>query len=322
MKLSIIIPIYKVEKYINECLKSIYLQNIDESLYEVITVNDGTPDNSMTIVEQYARRHKNLIIINQTNKGLSEARNAGTKQAKGDYIWFVDSDDWLQEKSISTLLSHINDNYDAIKILIRSVKEKENTFIDEKYNKYLANKNCISGKEYLFEGGVYAPAQGIIYKRKFLQKYQLYFIPNIYHEDAELGMRALYYAKQIFLIKDICYYYRIRQEGSIMSSLKLKNFQDLLFIYNQRTIFERNILPQDQNSWQGISCKILYTFFYMAKSSNFETNSHDEFWKLYYANKKIFNSSLKHIFHCKHLNKNHIKDYVIFRYIPKLYFKK
>lgn len=321
MKLSIIIPIYKVEKYINECLNSIYLQNINESLFEVIAVNDGTPDNSMTIVERYTRNHKNLIIINQTNKGLSEARNAGLKYAKGDYVWFVDSDDWLPEKSISILLNHTNNNYDAIKILIRRVKEKDNTFIDEKYNKYLVNKNCISGKEYLFEDGIYAPAQGIIYKRLFLQDYHLYFIPNIFHEDAELGMRALYYAKQIYLIKDICYYYRIRQEGSIMSSLKLKNFQDLLYIYNQRVIFGRDILPQDVSFWQGTSCKILYTFFYMAKSSSFETNFHNEFWNLYHTNKKIFNKSLKYIFHCKHLKKRYIKDYIIFRYIPKLYFK-
>lgn len=321
MKLSIIIPIYKVEKYINECLKSIYLQNINESLFEVIAVNDGTPDNSMTIVERYTINHKNLIIINQTNKGLSEARNAGLKYAKGDYVWFVDSDDWLPEKSISILLNHTNNNYDAIKILIRRVKEKDNTFIDEKYNKYLVNKNCISGKEYLFEDGVYAPAQSVIYKRLFLQEYHLYFIPNIYHEDAELGMRALYYAKQIYLIKDICYYYRIRQEGSIMSSLKLKNFQDLLYIYNQRIKFERNILPQDIKYWQGISCNILYTFFYWAKSSNFEARFHNEFWRLYYDNRNTFNKSLKYIFNSKHLKRYQIKDYIIFRYLPKLYFK-
>ncbi len=321
MKLSIIIPIYKVEKYINECLKSIYLQNIDESLFEVITVNDGTPDNSMAIVEQYAKRHKNLIIINQINKGLSEARNTGLKHAKGSYVWFVDSDDWLEENSINTLINHTKENYDAIKILIRRFKEKDSTFIDEKYNKYLANKSCIPGKEYLFDDGIYAPTQSIIYKRLFLQENHLYFIPNIYHEDGEFGMRALYYSKQIFLIKEICYYYRIRQEGSIMSSLKLKNFKDLLYIYNQRVKFENNILPQDIKYWRGNSCKILYTFFHWAKSSKVETIFHNEFWKLYHDNKSIFNSSLKHIFYCKHFNKDFIKYYIIFRFFPKFYFK-
>ena len=108
MYLSIIIPIYKVEKYIHYTLESVYNQDIDEKYFEVICVNDGTPDNSMDIVNEFKISHNNLYVINQTNQGLSEARNTGLKKAKGDYIWFVDSDDTLETGSISKIFQYIS----------------------------------------------------------------------------------------------------------------------------------------------------------------------------------------------------------------------
>ena len=109
MYLSIIIPIYKVEKYIRYTLDSIYNQNANEKSFEVICVNDGTPDNSMNIVEEFKILYNNLHIINQKNEGLSCARNAGLKIAKGDYIWFVDSDDTLEVQSISKVIRKHSD---------------------------------------------------------------------------------------------------------------------------------------------------------------------------------------------------------------------
>ncbi len=104
MQLSIIIPVYKVEKYIRDTLQSIYRQQYDENLFEVIVINDGTPDDSMRIVAEFTNKHANLHIINQKNQGLSCARNAGLKIAQGEYVWFVDSDDTVTEESIVQVL--------------------------------------------------------------------------------------------------------------------------------------------------------------------------------------------------------------------------
>lgn len=104
MFLSIIIPIYKVENYICGTLESIYNQECAEDIFEVICINDGTPDGSMQIVGEFALKHANLHIINQENQGLSCARNAGLRIAKGDYIWFVDSDDQVADGSIKHLV--------------------------------------------------------------------------------------------------------------------------------------------------------------------------------------------------------------------------
>ena len=100
MYLSIIVPVYNVEKYIRPCLESIFFQGLNEKDYEVIVVNDGTRDRSMEVVDSFQTAHSNMTIIHQENQGLSIARNTGMKHAKGDYIAFLDSDDILAKNSL------------------------------------------------------------------------------------------------------------------------------------------------------------------------------------------------------------------------------
>ena len=107
MKLSIVIPVYNVEKYVSECLDSCLEQNVDITDYEIIIVNDGSTDNSANLINLYAKQ-SNIIIINQENLGLSAARNAGIKIAKGEYIWIVDSDDWIEPGILIRILLAIS----------------------------------------------------------------------------------------------------------------------------------------------------------------------------------------------------------------------
>ena len=320
MKLSIIIPIYKVEKYIEHCLYSIYDQKIDEFLFEVIAVNDGTPDNSMNIVKKYANKHKNLHVLNYENQGLSIARNLGLKKASGDYVWFVDSDDWLTNNSLSIVISHLSKNYDVLKIKLCRINESNGKSTIDSYNKYLKNKDVIVGSDFLFADGAYAPAQSFIFNRYFLQKNNLVFFPGIYHEDGEFGMRTLYLAKSIKLLNNICYNYRLR-EGSIMSSFKLKNFQDLIIIYNNMIEFgNKYVKTEDIKHWRGLTVHFIYIFFHWAKSSKFEKNNSSQYWQLYYENKALFNLRLKDIFYRKHFHKSNLKDFLILRFFTKLFF--
>ena len=103
-KISIIIPIYNVEKYIRSCLESLFQQDLDESDFEVILINDGSKDNSMERISDIIKAHQNIITINQKNKGLSIARNIGLKKASGEYILFVDSDDLLISHRLKRLV--------------------------------------------------------------------------------------------------------------------------------------------------------------------------------------------------------------------------
>lgn len=105
MKLSIIIPIYNVESYLKRCLDSIVNQNSNN--IEVIMINDGSTDNGPIIAEQYSRQYENFYLINQENKGLSGARNTGISASKGDYLWFVDSDDYIANDAVDKILDAI-----------------------------------------------------------------------------------------------------------------------------------------------------------------------------------------------------------------------
>ena len=232
MILSIVIPVYNVEKYIKKCLLSIFQQKVENTTFEVIIVNDGTPDSSMEIVNSLVSAYDNVTIINQENKGLSEARNAGLSCAKGQYVWFIDSDDWIEDNCLDPILKLLDGNVDFLQLQYRYV-----------YDDPLRNQDvppCIiypivSGKEQLLRGGVPTPVQFAIYKKEFLQLHDLHFYPGIYHEDSEFKSRALYFAEKCVSYDSIVYNY-YQRSGSIMSKFRLKNGQDILFI-NKRLLY-------------------------------------------------------------------------------------
>lgn len=118
IKLSLVIPMYNVELYIEKCLNSCINQDLSSNEYEIIIVNDGSKDTSLSRAEAIARKHNNIKIISQENGGLSSARNTGLKNAKGEYIWFIDSDDWIEPnvlKNLYQIASH--NNLDILRFL-------------------------------------------------------------------------------------------------------------------------------------------------------------------------------------------------------------
>ena len=105
MFLSVIIPIYNAEKYLSECLESLLEQDLSREDYEIICINDGSTDCSLEILKEYAANYSNVFIIDQCNKGVCRARNAGLEIARGDYVWFIDADDFIQDSAFGKLKS-------------------------------------------------------------------------------------------------------------------------------------------------------------------------------------------------------------------------
>lgn len=245
MFLSIIIPIYNVERYIRSALESIYSQKYDEADFEVIVVNDGTTDNSMVIVDEYANKYDNLHIINQENQGLSCARNAGLRIAQGDYVWFVDSDDKISADSL-TQLQHLifhNSNIDIFAFNMVWVQEetgkgKEERIIPKKKHRYLYGQilcfNQIVGKF------VTTPVQRYIFKRRFLLNNSLKFHPGIFHEDEEFVPRAMFMAKGICFVDYAPYCYLVRTTGNIMSDRSIKKTIDKIKIVESLNDFRKS----------------------------------------------------------------------------------
>lgn len=248
MYLSIIIPIYDVEHYIRLCLNSIYQQKVKESLFEVVIVNDGTKDNSMLIVNEFARTYGNMHIINQENQGLSCARNAGIDDAKGEYIWFVDSDDTLPPGSINKLLTIIQ-SHEAEVYAFGSNNTTENSnstcpqsvFTNKRFYKY---RNQVHDGFFYHRKLAMGMAQRFLFSKQFIIENKLTFMPHVYHEDMEYMVRVYLYANRIKPLNENFYNYLIRNNGSITSTFNIKRLQDRLKIIQSLQKMTKNYLPK------------------------------------------------------------------------------
>lgn len=247
MFLSIVIPCYNVEKYIVKCLDSVYSQNVNDEFFEVIIVNDGSPDRSVELAEPYIKNHSNCSLINQMNGGLSVARNKGLENAKGDYVWFVDSDDWLMQGSLCYVLFEIQNNPSvdifASSLLLHNEETKKE--IGE-----CALKNMfVSGVEYFEKGYPYGAAPRSIYKRKFLIEENIRFAPGLLHEDGMWGFQVYYCAKNIKLLDKHIYVYLQRTSGSIMKTIKVKSAYDLVEIHKRLYYFMKNRVAKEHQEY-------------------------------------------------------------------------
>lgn len=238
MDVSIIVPVYNVEAYLARCLDSCVHQNIPESDYEIILVNDGSLDGSRSIAEKYVLEHSNVKLYNQENGGLSVARNNGLKVAKGKYIWFVDSDDWIEENCLSDVVKIAEDqNLDMLQIGYKHVYEDGITKI---FNRGLFD-GCKTGCKVMKETIIPPPVPFTIYKKDFLVRNSLTFYPGIYHEDAEFKPRAVFYAERFASLKKHLYNYYQRSNGSIMSHYSIKLGLDKLTVCERLLNFERDV---------------------------------------------------------------------------------
>lgn len=184
MDLSIIVPVYNVEKYIRPCIESIFQQGLDDDDFEVIIVNDGTKDHSMEVIADIIELHHNITVINQENQGLSVARNNGIAAAKGEYILMPDSDDLLIENSLKPLLEKALETKKDIIVadfLIMNNHEIEQ-LSKNKIQQHAIYTQEITGLELLKELKA-CYVWNKLYRHEYLLRYHLTFIPGIGFED-------------------------------------------------------------------------------------------------------------------------------------------
>lgn len=230
MILSIIIPVYNVEPFVEKCIRSCEAQDVSKDDYEIVVVNDGSKDNSLDVINRVANEFENIRVFTQSNQGLSKARNQGLSLAKGEYVWFVDSDDWIVENCIGRILDRIQETQpDMLQI------QYEDVYDDNSLNeipKFFSLDGVCTGKEVVRKGCFLAPAPFTIIRRKFMIDCNLSFYPDIYHEDSEFKPKATYLAERCASLDKVVYKYYRRTSGSITSQFKLKNGLDLLIVMN------------------------------------------------------------------------------------------
>lgn len=220
--LSIIIPAYNTETYIDECIQSCVKQNLDSEKYEIIIINDGSTDRTLEIAERWAEKHRNIKVLSQENQGQSVARNAGLNVASGKYIMFVDSDDYLTADSIGALVERCQaDNLDLLRFCAANITENN-------YNRRFAYNDIgvEAGKNMLKRNFQVGPPFSI-YRKEFLDKHSLRFHPGVYHEDNEFTPKVYWYAEKAASINDIIYFVRLAP-GSTTRTPNPKRGYDLL----------------------------------------------------------------------------------------------
>ena len=225
-KLSVIIPAYNVEAFLPQCLDSIFSQDCSD--FEVICVNDGSTDNTQYLLEGYAANHSNLKVISRPNKGMSASRNHGLDVAEGEYVMFVDSDDWLCDGAFARLRAHL-DGEDVICFNAKKYIEQTGEYQD---NKLPAINGVVTGWEYFNKIRLTPTAIHFVciwqraYRRSFLDKYQLRFEESVRRaEDDLFTTMVMYHAKTVKVVDECAYVYRVRPQ-SITTTVNIDRWYD------------------------------------------------------------------------------------------------
>lgn len=295
IKVSIIVPIFNTEKFLSKCITSIISQSLEE--IEIICVDDGSEDNSLSIIQEYAKTDKRIKIITQKNQKQGAARNRGLKVATGEYVGFVDSDDYIQEDFFEKLYNTAK-NYNADIVCASIIRKRKNsqkfrleytkTLVAEDIDEKL--KVCTSiGGDYNWN------VWNKIYNRKFLLSHNIYFEENVYFEDVNFTIKALHLSNFIVTVPNTFYYYYARANSIVKRAQNHKKRQDLLNAYSKLYYYcnKNNINLSKTNSY----CTKIYLkiFNLTILSSKIEFQ---EKWTI--SNIKLFN--ILNLYRTKKLN--------------------
>ena len=244
-KYSFIIPVYKTEKYLTECIESILAQTYQN--FEIILVDDGSPDRCGEICDDYAGRYESIQVIHIKNSGLSVARNTGLKAASGEYIIFLDSDDfWYLADGLERINSALSQDTDILVFPSYNLSDKSGKISADRYS-YPAILNTLEPEaclEYMITHDLFNLHAGKrVFRRSFLADNDLWFKPNIRAEDVELGFRVANLLPRYRFLDERLYVYRHR-EGSItttMSSQQLYELSDIIKEYAHFSYVNDNV---------------------------------------------------------------------------------
>lgn len=226
-KVSVIVPVYNVEQYLSDCLESICRQTLKG--IEIIVVNDGSTDNSLSIIESFQQKYSNMKLINKKNGGLSSARNAGIDMAVGEYLFFVDSDDFIDLDTLEKMYVKAKETHCPL-IICGILQYWSN-------NKKKLYKKCISDKESIYDADLLYKLQlsgrmgcqcyNKLYDRNIWIKNSLFFQEGKYYEDIDMAFRVIQVYRKAYIINEPLYKYRMRP-GSIVATPSVQKISDFV----------------------------------------------------------------------------------------------
>lgn len=229
MKFSVIVPVYKAEEYLQECVKSIIDQDYND--FELILVDDGSPDKCPEICDAYAEMDKRVVVIHKPNGGASDARNAGIKIAKGEYLLFIDSDDYWSTNTVLTKVNNAIDSYgvDIVQYGQEMLYSRENriTTSEKRSLAQFNGKNTEDIIKNLVANDNFAiSACSMAISRNFVINNNVYFVVGKRTEDLEWAIHLYTHEPSWAFIDEYFYVYRIQREGSVTATIDYKHLCD------------------------------------------------------------------------------------------------
>lgn len=243
--ISIIVPIYKVEDYLDRCISSLINQTYKN--IEIILVDDGSPDGCPLMCDDWAKKDKRIVVIHKKNGGLSDARNAGIRIASGEYLLFVDSDDYIDADTCEAFIK-MADKTNVDIVVGEAVQEtsagnfemKRTDLIEGKvYKNTEFIKKAIRAREW------YAPACFSLYRRNIYKENHLEYAKGLLHEDLEMQPRVFLAAKTVSYLHKYFYHYVIREDSITSTAERETNGRDLMKIFSEWKIIFDNVEDEE-----------------------------------------------------------------------------
>lgn len=304
---TVIVPIYRVEKYIRKCVDSIIEQSFCN--FELILVDDGSPDNCPLICDEYANKDSRVRVIHKKNGGLVSARNTGIEAAKGEYICFVDGDDWVHKDLLKKVYTEAISEYNPDLIVYGIVKKYENkdeniftNIEDGYYTRRLMEEKIFPYLMYdcrvpFCRGLIFPAACNKIYRKKLLADHCCSNLSIRMGEDVAFVYESILHANSVYILNEILYFYNQLNSGAISQTYDLNRFKNnkMLFDYLDKNIItENNVIRNQLNALKAYW--LIMAFFHEVK-----------------CHKKILDSS-KHI--RSELNETQIHKYILLKGLP------
>ena len=273
---SVIIPVYNVELYLAECIESVINQTFKD--IEIICIDDCSTDSSLRILQEYANKDERIIILqNEVNLGQSVARNKGLDTARGKFVLFVDSDDFIEPHLLETTLEYSN----GIDMVCFNYEEYNPQNIGSFFHNYLLENGLYSNEAYFIESAeknslVVVPWSKL-YKREFLVKNNLHFESGMIYEDNLFYLQCVLKAKRIYTINEKLYIYRIRPDSTVTKKLQPKNVNDyfrLIYTTTQEYI-ENDVSEKFSISIEYFIVTLINTYISMNKQYIYENINDD-----------------------------------------------
>ena len=281
MLFSIIIPIYNEKDYIFRCIDSVLSQDFED--YEVILIDDGSTDGCSIICDEYAKKDYRIHVIHTKNNGLVSARNTGIKQAQGEYILYVDGDDWVSKNLLEIISNQISSSPEKPDIIVFGATSvyadrRENYVINASegfYNKARLEKEIIPSlisdrsQQYIGDSIILPAPWNKAYKRNLLEKYHCYDEKIKVGEDTAFVFECLLNAQNIVICRNILYYYNKQNPNSILSKNDSKRFRNRLRLFKYLKKHLSHYGPIiDQQMDDFYASRIIYDVIYMSRRSS------------------------------------------------------